>query len=67
MVKGNAGSDAHAFRVDAHIAIGRNPVHRTLLTGGDIHLAVVTESDAGSVHQIGEERLDVIVGIDLVD
>ena len=37
------------------------------MTRRDIHLSRAIESDRRGVHHVAEERLDVVVGVDLVD
>src|SRR5438874_3124965 len=66
-VKGDAGGDAHAFRIRRHGAIGRDLIHRAIESGRDVHLAFAVESDTGGVHHLGEERFHRVAGVNLVD
>ena len=66
-VEGDASGDAHAFGVGGHGAVRGDAIHRAVEARGDVEMAGAIEGHAGRVHHLAEERLDAVVGIDLVD
>ena len=56
---------AHALGVGGHGAVRRDPVHRSVKARGDVHLAGAIEGDRRGVRHLRQERLDVVVGVDL--
>src|ERR1700730_2927089 len=66
-VKGNAGSDAHTLGIGRHGPIRSDAVYGSIKARGNVHLTAWIESDRGSVHQVCQKWLDVVVGVDLED
>src|SRR3954464_11454818 len=66
-IKGDAGRDAHAFRICRHSSIRSNTVHRTVLPRRYINLSFTIDGDSVCVHQFGKKRLDLITRVDPVN
>ncbi len=66
-IEGDAGGDAHAFRVGGHGAVGGHAIDGAVKARRDVHLSLAVEGDGGGVHHLGDERLHVVVGVDLED
>src|SRR4051812_48577673 len=65
VVEGEAGGDAHALRVGAHGAVGRNPIDGAVGARGDVEVAGAIEGHTGGVHHLGDERRHLVIGVDL--
>src|SRR5262249_22705561 len=66
-IEGDASRNAHAFGVRRHRPIGCDPVDRTVLSRGNVHLSFPIKGNTVRIHQLREEGLYVIAGINLVD
>ena len=67
VVKGDAGGDAEIMSKGFGFLEWRDAVDRAVETAGDEHLAVGAEGQAGRVDDVGQERLALAIGRDLVD
>src|SRR5438270_5067431 len=65
MVERDAGGHSHSFRVGAHSAIGSNPIDGAVKARRDIHLSFAVKSNRGGIHHLGDERLYVVIGVNL--
>ncbi len=66
-IEGDSGGDAHAFGVHRHGSVGRDFVDGLIVARGNIHLVIAVESDGGCIHQVTDEGLDVVAGVNLED
>src|SRR5690606_16749649 len=65
-IEGQAGGDAHALDVDLHVAVGSHLVDMSFEAAGDVQHALAIEVKPVGVHDVVDERLDVIVQVDFV-
>src|SRR5215470_2889558 len=66
-VKGDSCGYAHAFGISGNRSIWRDAINRAVVPGGDVEKAIAIKSQTGRVHEVGDKRLGVVVGINLVD
>src|SRR6266481_5296177 len=67
MIESNPGCDSHSFRIRADCAVGVYAIDRAIVTRRDIELAFSVKGKAGRVHQVGDERLYVVIRVNLID
>src|SRR5215813_14215725 len=58
---------AHAFGIGSDRSVWRNAINRAVVPGGDVEKAVAIKSQTCRVHEVGDKRLGVVVGINFVD
>src|SRR5580692_5734025 len=66
-VEGHTRGNAHALGIGRHGSVRSDTVNRPIVTRGNVHLSSPVKGDGSCIHQVREERLDVVVGVDLVD
>ena len=66
-IEGEAGGDAHAFDPKLRAAVGRDAMDGAVVAAGDVEHAGLVQSQAGGIHQFGDERLHLVIGGDFVE
>ena len=61
------GGDAHAFDPQFRAALGRDAMNGAVIAAGDVQHAGRVHRQAGGVHHLGHERLDLMSGRDFVE
>src|SRR5882672_8407793 len=67
LVEREPGGHAHAFDENRHAAVGGGLIDHAVETAGYVQHALGIEGHGRGVHQIVDERLDVVVEVDFED
>ncbi len=66
-VERDARSDAHAFHPELRTAVGRDAMDGSIVAAGNVQVALAVQSQAGGIHEFGDERFYCVIRRDFIE